>query len=155
LLMEVNRASAPNSDHLNVSGTLTAGGTLAVTNIGGALQANDTFPLFSGGVSGFTVSLPTTDLVNAVTYTWQNDVAANGSVKVLTVTPLTPPTLGVSRAGNNLNFSWSGPFKLQSQTNSLSVGVSTNWSDYPGGSTSPVSVTINPTNPSVFFRLKL
>jgi fibronectin-binding autotransporter adhesin len=155
LLLEVNRASAPNSDRLTVSGTLTAGGTLAVTNIGGALQANDTFPLFSAGVSGFTVSLPATDLVNGVTYTWQNDVAANGSVKVLTVTPITSPTLGVSQTGNNLNFSWSGPFKLQSQTNSLSVGVSANWSDYPGGGTSPVSVTINPANPTVFFRLSL
>ncbi|HEX5218329.1 MAG TPA: autotransporter-associated beta strand repeat-containing protein [Verrucomicrobiae bacterium] len=155
LLLEVNRSTVPNVDRLNVSGTLTTGGTLAVTNIGPALQVNDTFALFPAGTSGFTVSLPAIDPLNAVSYTWQNDVALNGSVKVLSVTPITPPTLGVSQTGNTLNFSWTGPFKLQSQTNSLNFGISSNWSDYPGGSASPVSVTINPTNPTVFFRLTL
>jgi len=155
LLLEVNRSVVPNVDRLNVTGTLTTGGTLAVTNIGPTLQVNDTFALFPAGTSGFTVSLPTTDPLNAVSYTWQNDVALNGSVKVLSVTPIAPPTLGVSRTGNTLNFAWSGPFKLQSQTNTLNVGISNNWFNYPGGSSSPVNVTINPTNATVFFRLSL
>lgn len=155
LLLEVNRSVAPNADRLSVTGTLTTGGTLAVTNIGPALQVNDTFALFPTGTSGFTVSLPATDPLNAVSYTWQDNVAANGTVKVLSVTPITSPTLGVSRTGNTLNFSWTGPFKLQSQTNSLNVGLSSNWFSYPGGGTSPVSVTINPTNATVFFRLGL
>jgi AraC-like DNA-binding protein len=43
----------------------------------------------------------------------------------------------------------------QSQTNSLNVGLSNNWYTFPGGSTSPVNVTINPTNPAVLFRLSL
>jgi hypothetical protein len=58
-----------------------------------------------------------------------------------------------SVSGNSITFSWSGPFKLQAQTNSLSVGLSGNWTDYPGGNTSPVVVSISATNPSVFFRL--
>ncbi len=95
------------------------------------------------------------DVVNLVQYTWQNDVATDGSVTVLTVSPITSPTLGVSQAGNTLTFSWTGPFKLQSQTNSLSVGLSNNWFTFPGGGTSPVNVTINPTNATVFFRLSL
>jgi hypothetical protein len=33
------------------------------------------------------------------------------------------------------------------------VGLGTNWSDYPAGGTSPAIVTINPSNPTVFFRL--
>ncbi|MFO1488383.1 MAG: hypothetical protein U1F83_05035 [Verrucomicrobiota bacterium] len=155
LLMEVNRAASPNADSLVVVGTLTAGGTLAVTNIGTTLQVNDTFQLFPAGVSGFTVALPTTDIVNGVNYTWQNDVASLGSVKVLSVAPVPPPNLSVSQAGNVLTFSWTGAFKLQSQTNSLTTGLGNNWSDYPGGGTSPVNVTINPANPTVFFRLKL
>jgi autotransporter-associated beta strand protein len=156
LLMEINRGSVPNnSDRLNVLGTLTAGGTLAVTNIGPALQVNDTFPLFSSGISGFTVSLPNYDLLNGKIYTWQNDVAVNGSVKVLTVAPIGQPILTNGVSGNTINFSWNGPFKLQAQTNSLSIGINTSWSDYPGGGVSPVSVTINPTNPAVFFRLSL
>jgi hypothetical protein len=64
------------------------------------------------------------------------------------------PSLTVSQAANVLTFSWSQPgFKLQAQTNSLDVGISNNWGDYPGGNTSPVNVTINPADPTVFFRL--
>ena len=39
------------------------------------------------------------------------------------------------------------------QTNSLAVGISTNWVNYPGGSPSPVTVPIVATNSAVFFRL--
>ena len=44
-------------------------------------------------------------------------------------------------------------FKLQAQTNAVNVGISTNWSDYPGGGNSPVTVLIDAANGSVFFRL--
>jgi autotransporter-associated beta strand protein len=68
-----------------------------------------------------------------------------------------PPTLAYTVSGaagsQNLNFSWTGSFKLQSQTNSVSVGLSTNWHDYPGGGTSPVSVPVNANAGAVFFRL--
>jgi len=153
LLMEINRAASPNCDRLAVAGSLTAGGTLAVTNIGGALQANDTFQLFPSGVSGFTVSLPAVDTVNGVTYTWQNNLAGAGFVKVLTVSPIGQPVLTNGFSGNTLTLSWSGPYKLQAQTNTLSVGLNNNWGDYPGGGTSPVSITINLANRTVFFRL--
>ena len=54
----------------------------------------------------------------------------------------------------SLMLSWTAPgFKLQSQTNTLTTGLGTNWSDYPGGSNSPVCATIDLTQPTVFFRL--
>jgi fibronectin-binding autotransporter adhesin len=156
MTMELNRSLAPNSDRLVTSGgSITGGGTLTTTNIGSALQVGDTFQLFAAGVSGITANLQTVDVLNAVTYTWNNNIAASGSIQVASVTPIAAPALGVSQSGNTLTFSWTGPFKLQSQTNSLSVGVSSNWGNYPGGSTSPVVVTINPANPTVFFRLSL
>ena len=155
LFMEVNRTSSPNADSLVVVGTLAAGGTLTVTNIGSALQANDTFQFFPSGVSGFTANLPTYDIPNARQYTWQTNLTTLGSVKVLTSVAIAQPTLGIVKSGNTLTFSWTGPFKLQSQTNSLSVGISNNWGNYPGGSTSPVVVTVNPVNPTVFYRLSL
>ncbi len=156
LAMELNRSLAPNSDRLVTSGgSITGGGTLTTTNIGPALQVGDTFQLFAAGVSGITANLQTVDALNGVTYTWNNNIASSGSITVQSVTPIGQPTLGVSQSGNSLTFSWTGPFKLQAQTNSLSVGVSSNWGNYPGGGTSPVVVTINPANPTVFFRLSL
>jgi autotransporter-associated beta strand protein len=156
LLMEVNRSLSPNSDRLvSTSGTITGGGTLTVANLGPALQVGDTFQMFATGVSGIAAPAPTQDWVNGRTYTWNNNLAASGSISVASVATLAPPALGMSQAGNTLTFSWPGPFKLQAQTNSVSVGISSNWADYPGGSTSPVNVTINPANPTVFFRLIL
>jgi fibronectin-binding autotransporter adhesin len=152
--MELNRSLSPNSDRLVASGgAITGGGTLTVTNIGPALQVGDSFQLFTTGVSGITANLPTTDSLNAVTYTWQNNIAANGSVTVLSVESIAPPTLGVSQSGNTLTFTWTGTFKLQAQTNSLAIGLNNTWGDYPGGGTSPVNVTIDPADPTVFFRL--
>jgi len=67
------------------------------------------------------------------------------------------PTLNFTlTGGDNLQFSWDtsfGNYKLQSQTNGLSVGLTTNWVDYPGGGTSPVTVPIDAMNGTVFFRL--
>ncbi len=155
LLLGVNHVGLAH-DSLAASVSITYSGTLVVTNIGSALQAGDKFQLFTGAASGFAAfDLPTFDRVNQVQYTWKNDVASDGSVTVLTVAPIASPTLGVGQAGNNLTFSWTGPFKLQAQTNAINIGVSSNWFDYPGGGTSPVNVAINPTNPTVFFRLSL
>jgi hypothetical protein len=39
------------------------------------------------------------------------------------------------------------------QTNTLSVGLSTNWFDYPNG-TNGVIVPINPDTPTMFFELQ-
>jgi hypothetical protein len=66
-----------------------------------------------------------------------------------------PPNLDytITGGGTGIDFSWTGAFKLQSQTNALGTGLSTNWFDYPGGGTSPVSVPVDEANDSVFFRL--
>jgi hypothetical protein len=63
------------------------------------------------------------------------------------------PTLNFNPAGNAIQFSWVGAFKLQAQTNSLNIGLSNNWSDYAGGGASPVTVTNNASNGTVFYRL--
>ncbi|MGC3961304.1 MAG: autotransporter-associated beta strand repeat-containing protein, partial [Verrucomicrobiota bacterium] len=65
------------------------------------------------------------------------------------------PTLNVVKSGNTLTFNWSGAYKLVAQTNSLSVGLQSGaaWYDVPGGATSGVAITIDPTKPTVFFGL--
>lgn len=67
-----------------------------------------------------------------------------------------PPILNYTNlGGGQLRFSWTGSGILQSQTNSLGAGLGTNWFDFPGGGTSPVNVTINPAQGSLFFRLRV
>jgi autotransporter-associated beta strand protein len=51
VVMELNRTNAPNADLISAA-TLAFGGTLTVTNLGGTLQAGDSFQLFSGSISG-------------------------------------------------------------------------------------------------------
>ena len=66
------------------------------------------------------------------------------------------PTLTCQYDGGSgtLQLSWSGTgFHLQAQTNSLGVGLGTNWVDHPGGTTSPVTVPVDSENHSVFYRL--
>ena len=69
----------------------------------------------------------------------------------------TAPTLNYritgAAGGRSLNLSWTGGYKLQSQTNALRVGLSASWLDYPGGGSSPISVPMDANNGSVFFRL--
>ena len=69
-----------------------------------------------------------------------------------------PPTLHYVISGSpgsqSLDFDWTGSFKLQWQTaNTLSAGLTTNWVDYPGGGSSPVSVPVGSSVGSAFFRL--
>jgi hypothetical protein len=74
---------------------------------------------------------------------------------VASVLVITPPTLVYTPVGADWVFTWTEPgFKLQTQTNDLSVGLSSNWVDVPGGNTSGVTVPgPNPAIPAVFFRL--
>ena len=66
-------------------------------------------------------------------------------------------TIGSSVSNNSLSLSWPPDrlgWRLWVQTNSLSTGLSTNWSVWPNGTTvTNVSVPISPANPSVFFRM--
>lgn len=64
------------------------------------------------------------------------------------------PKLDYSVTGGNLTLSWAGTgYKLIAQTNSLAAGLGSSWSDYPGGTTSPVVVPIDATKGTVFFGL--
>ena len=148
LAIEVNKSLAQSNDLAVVNGVLTNSGTgtLTVANLGPALVVGDKFTLFSKPVQNGA----------ALTITggggpgWINNLAVDGSI----VVGLPSPTLNVALNGSNLDFSWTeSGFKLQAQTNSLSVGISNNWGDYPGGGASPVSVPVDVANGTVFFRL--
>ncbi|NOS69482.1 MAG: hypothetical protein HOP33_06070 [Verrucomicrobia bacterium] len=67
------------------------------------------------------------------------------------------PTLANSFTTTNITFSWPNAnigWRLEIQTNSLSVGISTNWENVSGSAnTNFVIQPIYTTNPAVFFRL--
>jgi autotransporter-associated beta strand protein len=153
--VEVSKSGASlTSDSVVGLTSVAYGGALVVSNIGpDALVAGNSFQLFNiGGTGNFTSITPALTAPLA----WSFDP----STGILSVTSSAPaqPTLNFSNlGGGNIQFSWTNPggntFKLQSQTNSLSLGLKNVWSDYPGGGTSPVTVTVTPTNPAVFYRL--
>jgi hypothetical protein len=146
-VIEINKPSALKDLVTGVT-TLNYGGTLTVVDEGGSLQAGDTFTIFSA-------SNPQGDFASIADspgagLAWSFN-PATGVLSV--VADVAQPTLNVAQTGNALEFTWSGAFKLQAQTNSLSTGLTGNWGDYPGGNTSPVNVTIDPAQGTVFFRL--
>jgi autotransporter-associated beta strand protein len=148
--IELNKSLSPTSDRAVVSGILTntGTGTITVLNLGPALQPGDTFTLFSQPLQNGAALT-----VTGSGATWVNNLAVNGTITANTVTR---PTLGFSQTTTNMQFSWDttlGNYKLQAQTNSITVGISTNWVDYTNGNISPITVPLNKTNATVFFRL--
>jgi hypothetical protein len=104
--MELLRPPAA-SDRLKVFGTLTCGGRLIVTNVGGtALEAGDTFKLLDAAVitGGFeSLTLPA---LNGNLFWNTNNLLADGT---LTVAAPTPPVFGsINTSGTNLIFTGSG-----------------------------------------------
>ena len=73
------------------------------------------------------------------------------------ITLESPPELPETVSGGNLSLTWPADhtgWRLEVQTNSLSSGLGTNWVTWPNSTgTNAVSIPVNPTNPSVFFRL--
>jgi hypothetical protein len=70
---------------------------------------------------------------------------------------LTPTNIVSSVSGNQLTLSWPADqtgWKLQTQTNDLSTGITDVWTDVAGSAqTNEITVGIDPANPAVFFRL--
>lgn len=158
VLMELNTANGPQTNDLIIATVINGGGTLNLTNIGPRLQVGQRFVLFSTPVSGglFINPLPDAD---GTTYTFTNDLASDGSVTVATVAPIVdtnPTNITVSFSGGILTLSWPEShigWTLEAQTNALSTGLNTNWVSLGYEGTNSVGVTINPTNPTVFYRL--
>jgi hypothetical protein len=165
VVMNLNRTNQLKNDELVVpaSATITggAGSVLTVANLGPDLQTGNRFQLFSTNVVGFTsYNLPTTSASGAITYTWQNDIATDGSITVLSGAGnvnTTPTNITVTVSNGNLNLSWPADhigWRLQVQTNALSVGLGTNWMDVPGSTeVNHINVPIDTTKGTIFYRM--
>jgi hypothetical protein len=138
------------SDAVNGIATCTYGGTLVVTNIGSsALVPGDSFKLFNAAAYAGSFN----DIVYPAGYVFTNNLAADGTIGVASVVSGEKPKLNYAVSGNSLTFSWTGPYVLLGQTNALGAGLGANWFRVPGGSISPVTLQVNPANPTVFYGL--
>lgn len=158
--LKLNKSGATlTHDSVNVSGGITYGGTLKLNvTASPALTTSDAFQLFNagGGYSGnFTDIIPAPGAGLA----WDaSTLATDGLLRIATSTvPTTGTNLTVAVAGGDLELSWPENYigwRLQVQTNSLNVGISTNWADVSGSTTTNRIIRpIDPANGSVFYRM--
>jgi autotransporter-associated beta strand protein len=148
-LLQVQHSPLTNSA-LKITDTMTLGGTLTITNIGGPLQGGDAFTLFSAGayVSAFaSTNLPS--LASGLAW----NTSALASHGVLSVVSTAQANITASLSGATLNLTWPVDhlgWILQAQTN----GLGTNWIGLPGSAqTNSMAIPVNPGNSSVFYRL--
>jgi autotransporter-associated beta strand protein len=161
LTFKVATSFAPSNDVLQVNGlvlTNAGSGTLTVSNLGPALAVGDYFKLFNKGVSNgqaLTIAGP-------AGVTFANNLAVDGSVSVLSIStpptiPTAPTNVTFSITSSNITLGWPSNYVgwiLQTQTNSRSLGLKTNWFDVPGSqATNVMSFPVNKLDPTVFFRL--
>ena len=158
MFVKLNKSLAQSNDFVSVSGILanTGSGTVIVTNLGPTLAAGDRFVLFNQPFANGNLLA----ISGSGNVTWTNNLALDGSISVVSVTaPVNTNTFAASYSvsGGSLHLSWPSDrlgWRLQVQTNSLNVGLDSNWSDWPGSTTvTNATIPINPANPAVFFRL--
>jgi autotransporter-associated beta strand protein len=86
-------------------------------------------------------------------------ITGTGSLLV-TALPIAnyPTNVTYSVSGSTLSLSWPAThlgWILQAQTNSLTTGITASWTDVSGtAAVTATNMTINPANPTVFFRLR-
>jgi hypothetical protein len=158
-LATVNKSLSPsNTVYLVASNATATGGTLQLVNYGPAFVPGDRFVIFRqvGGVTPKAVTGGGTMTITAPGVTsFINNLATDGSVTVqsVTVSPLVFTT--AARSGANLNLTWPSDWTglhLQSQTNTLTTGLGTNWVNI-AGSDAGNSYSAPLVNTNVFYRL--
>ncbi len=155
--MRLNLTNPQNSDRLAASSiTVNGTATLVVTNMGPENAA--TFQLFNHAVTGFgSVVLPPTTGTNS----WQNNLAFDGSITLIAPAYVNPSPTNITAIFNSgtstLTLSWPADhlgWFLQAQTNSISVGLGTNWVVIPGSdAVTQEVIPVDPANGAVFYRM--
>lgn len=150
VLVTVNTGLSPSNSTFTVTGGVNyAGGTLELVNAGSSLAVGDQFTLFNQAVSGGAAVR-----ILSPGFTVINNLAVDGSVTVSSVISARQ-TITASVSAGQMTLSWpNAGVHLEVQTNSLAVGLSTNWFSIPGTTASnSYTVPLNSTNGCVFYRL--
>ena len=152
-IMELN-AAANTNDLVHGLTIATYGGVLTLSNVAGTIAASNAFKLFSansysGAFSALVPASPGPGLA------WNtNTLRTDGTLRVVSTSPA---TITSSISGNQFTLSWPGDhigWRLQSQTNSIHFGVSSNWLTVANStSTNQITFPLNPAADCVFYRL--
>jgi hypothetical protein len=109
-------------------------------------------PAFNAGSSFISTNFP----VLSPGLSWSTaNLAMNGSLLIYQ-SPTGPGNITNRVNGTTLTLTWPKQqgWRLVSQTNSLSIGLTTNgWGTVSGGIDGSNSILINPATPTVFYRL--
>jgi autotransporter-associated beta strand protein len=155
----VLQLTGSSGSELAVTGTLTPGGALVVTNVGADLVNNAVYHLFNKAVTGFTsVIYPTNNPAHTTTYTWQDNLATDGSIKLVTggsTVNTNPTNITVSVSGNTLSLSWPSDYLgWQLLSNSVGLTATNQWFPVTGStSTTQENLTLDPSRTNVYFRM--
>ena len=141
--------------------SLSCGGTITVTNLGGtALAAGDTFKIFSAGSFGGMFAATNLPSLGSSSLTWSNRLSIDGTLAVISVVSTTPTNLFWSVSGTNLTLSWPADhtgWRLLMQTNNLANGISSNTNDWGAVAnsqqTNQIILPIIPSQSAGFYRL--
>jgi hypothetical protein len=143
----------PSATGLNTQ-TIYYSGNLVVINSGPALISGQNYKLFNAANYNGTFNNTTLPVLSG-SLSWVNNLATSGSLAV-TGGSVDSPLITVTNANGELILTWNSAaypgYTVEAQTNWSGIG--TNWVPVTGGSTSPFTITINPANPTVFFRLR-
>jgi len=152
-VMELN-ATARTNDVVRGLASVTYGGTLVLSNLSGSIGPSNAFKLFNansyqGAFAALTPAIPGPGLA------WNtNTLAIDGTVRVVSTSPV---TMSNSRLGDLFSFSWPADhigWRLQGQTNAITVGLSNNWFNIPSSVvTNRITFTLDPTIGCAFYRL--
>ena len=148
-LFEVN-GTTPTNDVVALGG-VTYGGVLKIVPTG-TFTVGQTFRLFTGagatGPGNFSSLQGSPGSGKLFTFT-------NSVLTVVAAGPSGPARLTNSYSGGVLSLSWPAGqgWRLQMQTNSLSVGLRRNWIYITDGTIASTNIAVSPTQPAAFFRL--
>jgi autotransporter-associated beta strand protein len=152
----LDKSAATNDNVRGLTG-VTYGGTLSLTNVSAALTTNDTFKIFyaasyNGALANLSPAIP------APGFAWNtNTLATDGTLRVIQTVSTAPVTMNTLVSANTLTLSWPADhtgWRLQVQTNGISTGLGTNWTDVAGATTTnQMSFPIDPTSGVIFYRI--
>jgi autotransporter-associated beta strand protein len=155
-VMELNRTNAQNADLISAT-TLAFGGTLMVTNLGGALQAGDSFQLFSGAISGAfaATNLPALSPTNLFWDT--SELNSQGILDVAMATAASPMILSPTWNGTNLTLQVNSQMGFNYVLETTPQLAPANWTAIQtnaGGGLLTFTIPIN-ANTQQFFRISV